>query len=88
MDSEQEFMPRKEGHKRLLQKISKVVSVISIIIAIFSALSLLMIDADDKVMRASMGALAFFCFTVGIVLNAIANTNLPNLKVGDDDSSK
>ena len=81
-------MPRKEGHKRVLQKISKVVAIVSIIVAIISALSLLMINADDKVMRASMGALAFFCFTVGIVLNAIANTNLPNLKVGDDDNSK
>tara|TARA_R110000787_G_scaffold53850_1_gene125646 strand:+ start:651 stop:908 length:258 start_codon:yes stop_codon:yes gene_type:complete len=81
-------MPRKEGHKRLLQKIAKVVSIISIFLAVVSAIYLLTINSEDeKVLKASIGAVAFFCFTLGIVLNAIANTNLPDLRINKNNKN-
>jgi len=86
--SENEIMPRKEGHKRLLQKISKVISIISIFTGVVSAIYLLTINGEDEVLKASIGAIAFFCFTLGMVLNAIANTNLPDLRIHKDSKSK
>lgn len=89
MQNEEYIEPRKEGHKRFLQKVSKVISIICLITAVISAIYLVMINgSDDKVLKASVGAIAFFCFTVGIVLNAIASANLPNLKIEQKNSNK
>jgi hypothetical protein len=40
-------------------------------------------ESNDEVFRAKIGATIFFFFMVSLVLSTIANTNLPNLKVGD-----
>lgn len=80
---ETQLTQRKSKH--VLQKISKVVSVIFFIVAIYSAGYLvLFFDDNDKIMRSFYGAIAFFCFSVGLVLLSIANTNLPDLTIPKD----
>ncbi len=89
MQPEQEFEPRKEGHKRVMQKISKVLSILSLIIAFISAGYTLTLNGEEEpVIKATFGAIAFFCFTVGIVLHAIASANLPNLKIEQKNNDK
>ncbi|WP_157470968.1 hypothetical protein [Colwellia sp. PAMC 20917] len=39
-------------------------------------------ESNDEVFRAKIGATTFFFFMVLLVLSTIADTNLPNLKVG------
>ncbi len=71
--------------KRFLQKIAKVIAVISTITAIACGIYLAtIIDSDDKVLKASMGAVTFFFFMVGLVLNVLASSDLPNLKIEQD----
>lgn len=80
-----EDMPRVDGPKRLLQKISKVISIIFFITSVISFGLIFTFNAEDeKVYKASMGAITFFCFMVGLVLNALANANLPNLSLKED----
>lgn len=68
-----------------LQRFAKVVGVISIIIAFISAGYLLSLTGEeDKVMKAFYGAIAFFCFMMGLVLQSIGNANLPDLTVPKD----
>lgn len=75
-------------NKHILQKIAKFSGVICIITAFISSGYLLfMLDEHDKVMRAFFGSLAFFCFTVGLVLHYISSVNLPDLTVPQDESS-
>ncbi|MEW6990035.1 hypothetical protein AADZ91_05030 [Colwelliaceae bacterium 6441] len=67
--------------KRKLQKIAKFISYLSIIVAIGCGIFLVTIDAEEKVMRASIGATSFFFFMVGIVLHTIGSSDLPNLTI-------
>ncbi|WP_206485828.1 hypothetical protein [Thalassotalea sp. G2M2-11] len=81
MDSE---LPVKRTKKRKLQKIAKVISYLSTVSAIGCGIFLYTIaDGDDKVLKASMGATAFFFFTVGLVLHTIGSADLPDLKIHD-----
>jgi len=77
-------MKVQKTQKRLLQKISKVTGILSTLTAIICAIYLFTIrDSGDDVIKASMGATAFFFFMVGLVLNTMADTDIPNLKIED-----
>jgi ABC-type multidrug transport system fused ATPase/permease subunit len=65
--------------KHFLQKIAKVIAMVSLVIAVLAGGYLVTIEENDKVLKASVGAIAFFCFTLGLVLKAISAANLPNL---------
>ncbi|NMP30618.1 hypothetical protein HII17_03500 [Thalassotalea sp. M1531] len=68
--------------KHLLQKIAKIVGYICTLIAVILGIYLATIyGTDDVVHKSAIGATTFFFFMVGLVLNVLANTNLPNLKV-------
>ena len=45
------------------------------------------LGSENKVLKGSIGATTFFFFTVGLVLNTISSTNLPNLKIGNEDET-
>ncbi|TWX51126.1 hypothetical protein [Colwellia hornerae] len=68
--------------KGLLQKLAKVSGIICFILAIICGGILTFSENSDEVFRATMAATTFFFFMVSLVLSTIANTNLPNLKVG------
>lgn len=68
--------------KHILQKIARIVGYICTATAIVLGIYLATIyDTDDIVFKSAIGATTFFFFMVGLVLNVLANTNLPNLKV-------
>jgi ABC-type multidrug transport system fused ATPase/permease subunit len=71
--------------KGVLQKTAKIVGILSFIAAIVCGGILTLSDNNDEVFRATMGASAFFFFMVSLVLSTIGNTNLPNLKVGNNE---
>ena len=76
-----------QENKRLLQKISSVCAKFSFVIAVVCSVILVInLEEATDVFRASMGATIFFFFMVGIVLSAIGNTNLPNLKPDQNDN--
>ena len=86
---QEQFPPRKEGKKRLLQKIAKVTSIICFLIAFPCGIYTVMIEGNEnEVLKASMGAIAFFFFTVGVVLKAMADSNLPDLTIGENDQQQ
>lgn len=71
--------------KRFLQKIAKVIGILSAIISVCCGIYLYtIVGSDDKVLKASMGAITFFFFTVALVLNTMASADLPNLKIDKD----
>lgn len=74
-------LPVKRTKKRKLQKIATVISYFSILTAIACAVFLMMIDTEEKVMRASLGATSFFFFMVGLVLHTIGSSDLPDLTI-------
>ncbi|GAA6203492.1 hypothetical protein [Thalassotalea sp. SU-HH00458] len=74
-------LPVKRTKKRKLQKVATFISYVAILIAIACAAFLLMVDAEEKVMRASLGATSFFFFMVGLVLHTIGNSDLPDLTI-------
>ncbi|GAA5137279.1 hypothetical protein [Thalassotalea piscium] len=75
-----------EQKKHFLQRIARVIGIGCTVIAIGCGIYLLTIlDSENKVLKGSVGATTFFFFTVGIVLNTISSTNLPNLKVGNEE---
>lgn len=70
------------SEKRILQKISKICAYLSFTVAIVSMIYFLIFgDELIEVLRASLGAIIFFFFMVGIVLMSMANANIPNLKI-------
>jgi hypothetical protein len=72
-------------NKHILQRIAKVVGIISIIAAFISGGYLMTImDGDDKIMQSFYGAISFFCFMMGLVLQSIGSANLPDLTVPSD----
>ncbi len=75
----------KKTETRLLQKIAKIIAVISTLVAIACVLYVaLYVEKEDVVMKASFGASAFFFFMVGLVLKVISDTNIPDLKISDN----
>jgi len=80
-----QFPPRKEGKKRLLQKIAKVASLLCFTVALPSGICTAVVDGNEnEVLKASMGAVTFFFFTAGVVLKAMADSNLPDLTIDKD----
>ena len=78
---------RKDRH--ILQKTAKIIGVVSIIAAFFTGGYLLtLINSEDKGLKASFGAVSFFCFMIGLVLNSIGSANLPDLSVPSDEEVK
>ena len=78
-----------QKNKRTLQKVASFVAKLSIVTAIICAVVLLInINEADEIFKSSMGATIFFFFTVGIVLTAIGNTDIPNLTPGHDDDNQ
>ncbi|CAM3007966.1 hypothetical protein MOVI109754_12320 [Moritella viscosa] len=71
------MQPVREKH--ILQKLSAFTYRCSFVMAILCA-GILLIYMDDlsKVYKASFAASSFFFFCVGIVLDVISSTNLPN----------
>jgi len=68
--------------KHFLQKLSSVLSIFCFVCAVLSGLVLAIYhDELTKVYVASFAASAFFFCSVGMVLNVIAWTNLPKIKV-------
>jgi len=79
-------LPVVRTEKRFMQKIAKVISYVSTLTAIICGILLFtVVDGDDMVMKSSVGAAAFFFFTVGLVLHTIGSSDLPNLKIEDKD---
>jgi len=75
-------LPVKRTPKRKLQKLSLVISRLSTFVAIVFGIYLFtIIESENMVIKASIGATTFFFFMVGLVLNTIATSDLPNLKV-------
>ncbi len=73
--------------RHFLQKIAKVFSIITLIVAFVSAGYLFTLnDETEKALKAGVGAIAFFCFTIGLVLHAIASASLPNLQINSKSS--
>ena len=74
-------------NKRLLQKIASICAKVSFVAAVIcGALLVINLEQASEVYRASMGATTFFFFMVGIVLSAMGNTDIPNLKPGEEDN--
>ena len=68
--------------KHVLQKIAKAFSYISLVIAFISTGYLLIFNSESNdALKAGIGAIAFFCFTIGFVLYAISSASLPNLRI-------
>lgn len=85
--SSQQLTQRKNKH--ILQRTAKVVAIISIISAFISGIYLITImEGDDKIMQSFYGAISFFCFMMGLVLQSIGNANLPDLTVPTDKEIK
>ncbi len=70
------------NNKRFLQKVSSFCSIACFVIAAITAV-LLAINSGEAsdVYKASVGAITFFFFMVGIVLHAIGATDIPDLKI-------
>lgn len=83
-NNKEDFAPPEKTQQRLLQKISKVIAIISLIAAICCGIYLAFFIGDSKVIKASVGATTFFCFMMALVLNTIADTNLPNLTISNE----
>lgn len=83
-NNEEDFAPPVKTQQRLLQKISKIIAIMSLIAAICCGIYLAFFIGDSKVIKASVGATTFFCFMVALVLNTIADSNLPNLTISND----
>ncbi len=66
--------------KHILQKVSRVfVYLCALGVLVCMGWLLMYRETLDTVYRASLGASAFFFFSVGIVLHVMASANLPDL---------
>lgn len=73
------------NNKRFLQKISSCCAIACFITAAITAVLLAINSAEaSEVYKASLGAITFFFFMVGIVLHAIGATDIPDLKIKKD----
>jgi len=71
--------------KRLWQKIIALIAKLSFACTAIGIVAILIYTGDaSEVNRASMGAITFFSFAVGVVLQAIGSTSIPNLKPKQD----
>lgn len=71
----------KHHPKRLWQKIITIIAKLSFVGAVIGVVLTLIYGGDvSEANKASMGAITFISFAIGIVLHAIGSTSIPNLK--------
>jgi len=71
--------------KRLWQKITAIIAKISFAAAAIGVVLTLIYGGDvSEANKASMGATTFICFAIGIVLDVMGNTSIPDLKPDQD----
>jgi len=67
--------------KRLWQKITTIIANTSFICAAIGVvITLIYIDDVSEVYKASLGAITFICFAIGVVFKTMSDTSIPNLK--------
>lgn len=71
--------------KRLWQKITSVIAKLSFLTAAIGVVVTLIYAGDvNEANKASMGAITFISFAIGVVLQVMASTSIPNLKPEQD----
>ena len=73
--------------KRLWQKITAILAKLSFActaIGIVVILIFIYVGDVNEDNKAAMGAITFFSFAIGVVLQAIGSTSIPSLKPGQD----
>jgi len=71
--------------KRLWQKITAIIAKISFAATAIGVVLTLIYGGDvSEANKASMGATTFICFAIGIVLDVMGNTSIPDLKPDQD----
>lgn len=77
--------PVKHLPKHLWQKIMAIIANISFACAgIGVILTLIYVGEVTEEYKAAMGAITFICFALGVVLKAMGETSIPNLKPKKD----
>jgi len=77
--------PARHTPKHLWQKVINIIAKLSFVIAAIGVVLTLIYGNDvSEANKASMGAITFICFAIGIVLNTIGNTSIPSLKPDND----
>jgi len=71
--------------KRLWQKIIAIIAKLSFASAAVGVVLTLIYAGDvNDANKASMGAITFISFAIGVVLHVMGNTSIPNLKPDQD----
>jgi hypothetical protein len=71
--------------KRLWQKITAIIAKLSFASAAIGIVLTLIYAGDvSEANKASMGAMTFISFAIGVVLHVMGNTSIPNLKPDQD----
>lgn len=71
--------------KRLWQKITAVIAKLSFLTAAIGVVVTIIYAGDvNEANKASMGAITFISFAIGVVLQAMGNTSIPSLKPDQD----
>jgi hypothetical protein len=71
--------------KRLWQKIIAIVAKLSFVSAAIGIVLTLIYAGDvSEANKASMGAVTFISFAIGVVLHVMGNTSIPSLKPNQD----
>lgn len=71
--------------KRLWQKIISIIAKLSFVSAAIGILLTLIYGGDvNEANRASMGAITFISFAIGVVLHVMGSTSIPSLKPDQD----
>jgi len=74
-------LPVKHHPKHFWQKLMSLIANISFACAgIGVVITLIYIDEVSEVYKASLGAITFICFALGVVLKTMGDTSIPNLK--------
>ncbi len=75
----------KHPPKRLWQKITTVIAKLSFVAAAIGVVLTLIYGNDvSEANKAAMGATTFICFAIGVVLECMGSTSIPNLKPEQD----
>lgn len=75
----------KHPPKRLWQKITAVIAKLSFLTAAIGVVVTIIYAGDvNEANKASMGAITFISFAIGVVLQAMGNTSIPSLKPDQD----
>jgi len=71
--------------KRLWQKITAIIAKLSFLTtAVGIVLTLIYAGDVNEANKASMGAITFISFAIGVVLQVMASTSIPSLKPDQD----